>query len=199
MAVYKLKVTFEDYDDIFRVIEIKSTQTFYDLHKAILASIGFDEKHMASFYMSSDSWLKGQEITLEDMSNGEDEEMKKIPVMKKSLMQNYIDDPHQKIIYIYDFMEMWTLHLELSGIEINEKAGIKYPVCSKSVGMAPKQYDKIQRLGIIEDNEFDELTKNYIAHADEIPESMNSDEADEFGPIDDEQGEAEGEETEPEE
>ena len=67
MAVYKFKVSFDDYDDISRVIEIKSTQTFLDFHKSILASIGFDQKHMASFYMSNDAWKKGQEITLEEI------------------------------------------------------------------------------------------------------------------------------------
>jgi len=52
MAAYKFKVSFEDYEDIYRVIEIKPTQTFLDLHKAILESIKFDDKQMASFYMS---------------------------------------------------------------------------------------------------------------------------------------------------
>lgn len=194
MAVYKFRVTFEEYEDISRVIEIKSAQTFYDLHKAILASISFDEKQMASFYMSNDSWKKGQEITLMDMSNDDDEPEQKLPIMKKSQIQDYIDDPHQKIIYIYDFIEMWTLRLELFGIEMKEKAGIKYPVCSKSIGLAPKQYDKVQRFGIVDDDEFEEITKNYLDQSDEVPNEVSDDEADEFGLFDDEQGEASGEE-----
>jgi hypothetical protein len=106
MAVYKFKVSFEEYEDIYRVIEIKSPQTFLDLHKAILDSIGFDQKQLASFYMSTDSWKRGQEITLEDMSDDEDEDpSKKIPIMKKAQLQDYIDDPHQKIIYIYDLLK----------------------------------------------------------------------------------------------
>ena len=68
MAVYKFKVYFEDYEDIYRVIEIKSNQTFLDFHHAILESIKFDNKQLASFYMSNDAWKKGQEITLEDMT-----------------------------------------------------------------------------------------------------------------------------------
>jgi len=194
MALYRFKITFEEYEDISRVIEIKSGQTFLDFHKAILASIGFDEKQMASFYMSNDTWKKGQEITLEDMSDEDNEDPeKRIPIMKKSQIQDFIDDPHQKIIYVYDFIEMWTLHIELVGIEMKEKAGVKYPLCTKSIGLAPKQYDKVQRFGIIDDDEFEEITKNYLDASDETPSEISDDEADEFGLFDDEQGEASGE------
>jgi hypothetical protein len=192
MAVYKFKVAFEEYDDVYRVIEIKSTQTFLDLHKAILDSIGFDQKQMASFYMSNDSWKKFQEITLEDMSDRDDDQDKKLPIMSKSKLCDYIIDPHQKMIYIYDFIELWTLHIELAGIEIKEKAGVKYPVCSKTVGMSPKQHAKVQRFGIIDDNEFDEITKNYLDKSEEPGGEISDDEADEFGLFEDEQGEAGG-------
>ena len=101
MAVYKFKITFEEYDDVYRVVDIKSTQTFLDLHKAILQSINFDTKQLASFYMSTDSWKKGQEITLEDMS---EDESNSIPIMKKAKLNEYIIDPHQKILYVYDFI-----------------------------------------------------------------------------------------------
>ncbi len=36
MAVYKFRVSFEDYDDIHRDIEIKSNQTFADFHKLFI-------------------------------------------------------------------------------------------------------------------------------------------------------------------
>ena len=97
----------------------------------------------------------------------------------------FVNDPHQKIVYVYDFLEMWTMHLELVGIEMKEKAGVKYPICSKSVGLAPKQYDKVQRFGLVDDNEFDEITKNYLDKSDEIPGEISDDEADEFGLFDD--------------
>lgn len=185
MALYKFKLTFEEYEDISRVIEIKSSQTFLEFHKAILDSIGFDQKQMASFYMSNDTWKKEQEITLEDMSDDNDEDSIPIPTMKDSRLSMFVNDPHQKIVYVYDFLEMWTMHLELVGIEMKEKAGVKYPVCSKSVGLAPKQYDKVQRFGLVDDNEFDEITKNYLDKSDEIPGEISDDEADEFGLFDD--------------
>jgi hypothetical protein len=194
MAVYKFRVTFEDYDDIYRIIEIKSTQTFFDFHKAILESIGFDQKQMASFYMSNDSWKKFQEITLEDMSDSDDPE-KKLPIMSKSKLADFIADPHQKMIYIYDFIELWTLHIELTGIEMKEAAGKKYPLCSKTAGLAPKQYDKVQRFGLVDDNEFDEITKNYLDKTEEPGGEISDDEADEFGLFEDESGESGGDDS----
>lgn len=196
MAVYRFKVSFEDYDDTYRVIEIKSSQTFLDFHKAILDSIGFDQKQMASFYMSNDTWKKEQEITLEDMSDDDDETSIPIPTMKDSRLSMFINDPHQKIVYVYDFMAMWTLLIELTGIEMKEKTGVKYPVMTKSVGLAPKQYDKVQRFGMVDDNEFDEITKNYLDKSDEMPGEISDDEADEFGLFDEnsegEEGESSG-------
>jgi len=192
MALYKFKLTFEEYEDISRVIEIKSSQTFFEFHKAILDSVGFDQKQMASFYMSNDTWKKEQEITLEDMSDDRDENSIPIPTMKDSRLSMFVNDPHQKMVYVYDFIEMWTMHLELVAIEMKEKAGIKYPLCSKSVGLAPKQYDKVQRFGLVDENEFDEITKNYLDKSDEIPGEISDDEADEFGLYDDGESSEEG-------
>jgi hypothetical protein len=192
MALYKFKLTFEEYEDISRVIEIKSSQTFFEFHKAILDSVGFDQKQMASFYMSNDTWKKEQEITLEDMSDDKDENSIPIPTMKDSRLSMFVNDPHQKIVYVYDFIEMWTMHLELVAIEMKEKAGTKYPLCSKSVGLAPKQYDKVQRFGLVDENEFDEITKNYLDKSDEIPGEISDDEADEFGLYDDGESSEEG-------
>lgn len=188
MAVYKFKLTFEEYEDIHRMIEIKSSQTFLEFHKAILESIGFDQSQMASFYMSNDTWKKEQEITLEDMSDDNDDNSIPIPTMKDSRLSMFVNDPHQKIVYVYDFLEMWTMHLELTGIEMKEKPGVKYPVCTKSVGLAPKQHDKVQRFGLVDDNEFDEITKNYLDKSDEVPGEISDDEADEFGLFDDDEG-----------
>jgi hypothetical protein len=180
--VYKFKVSFEDYEDISRVIEIKATQTFLDFHKAILDSIKFDDKQMASFYMSNDSWKKGQEITLEDMSEGDE---KRIPIMANSKLNQFVADPHQKILYVYDFIECWAMNIELVSIQKEENPKTNYPVCIKSTGLAPKQYDKVQKFGMVEDNEFDEITKNYLNHSDEVPGDISDEDGgDGFGLLD---------------
>jgi hypothetical protein len=78
-------------------------------------------------------------------------------------------------------MAMWTMHLELFGIEIKENPKFTYPRIGKSVGLAPKQYDKVQRFGLVDDNEFDEITKNYLDKTEDMGGEISDDEADEFG------------------
>jgi hypothetical protein len=106
--------------------------------------------------------------------------------MKKTRLCDRINDPHQKIIYIYDFIELWTMHLEMTGIDVKEKAGVEYPRITKTSGLAPKQYDKVQRFGVIDDNEFDEITKNYLNKTDDLGGEISDDEADEHGLFEDE-------------
>lgn len=137
--VYRFRVLFEEYEDVYRDIEVKANQTFEDLHHAIQKAIGFDASQMASFYMSDDYWRKGLEITLMDMSDGDEDQEPKV-MMKNSKLRDFIDDPHQKIIYIFDFMALWTFYIELTKILPAEEAKADYPRCIKSGGVAPKQY-----------------------------------------------------------
>lgn len=145
MAVYRFRVTFEDQDDVYREIEIRANQTFEDLHYALLGAISFDTNHEASFFMSDDFWRKGQEITLRPQPVEDDDDVprlkRKAPakVMKQSKLAAFIEDPHQKIVYIYDFKVNWILYLELVKI-VSEDPKATYPRCIKSVGAAPKQY-----------------------------------------------------------
>jgi hypothetical protein len=134
MAVYRFRVALEDNEDIYRDIEIKSTQTYEDLHVSILQAINFDNKHNASFFISDDYWRKGQEIALQHEK--ENEAGKKL--MSKCKIAVFIDDPHQKILYVYDPATQWVFQLEL--LKILEDSKGEYPKCVKSIGIAPKQY-----------------------------------------------------------
>src|SRR5205085_8708558 len=99
MATYRFRVTFEDYDDVTRDIEIRSTQTFEEFHHAIQNAIGFDASKPASFYISDDNWKKGKEITTRNLS---EEESEKIASVKNSRLCDFIVDPHQKFYYVFD-------------------------------------------------------------------------------------------------
>ena len=45
MAILKFRVSYEEDDTIYRDIAIKHSQTFQDLHYAILDAYEFDRKH----------------------------------------------------------------------------------------------------------------------------------------------------------
>ena len=55
MAVLKFRVYLEEDDAVYRDICIKHTQTFAELHYAILKAYEFDNKHQATFYRSNDN------------------------------------------------------------------------------------------------------------------------------------------------
>ncbi len=172
MAVYRFRVTFEDFDDIHRDIEIKSTQTFEDFHQSIHQSIGFDGTKPTSFYMSDDYWKKGKEITTRELK---DDEKVRVATMKKARLCDFIADPHQKIYYIFDFNAMWTFHIELMKILVNEEAGAAYPRCIKVIGEAPKQFG-ITNLGAVpEPEDFDE-SQSLIDMEEELPEGTEGEE-----------------------
>jgi len=134
MAVYKFRVTFEDFEDVSRDIEIVSSQTFADFHTCILKSIGFDAKHAASFFVSDDYWRKNAEITLleEDVEPG-------VKLMKNTKVSSCISQPNQRFVYLYDINVRWTLMVELIKL-VPEDAKAEYPRCVKTNGQAPKQY-----------------------------------------------------------
>jgi hypothetical protein len=134
MAIYRLRISFEEYEDVYRDIEIRSSQTFEEFHDAILTSIGFDKKHAASFFVCDSQWRKGTEITLleEDLEDG-------VRLMKKTKISACVEDPYQQFIYVYDKIAAWSFTIQMIKI-MKEEGSSTYPVCIKSFGTAPKQY-----------------------------------------------------------
>ena len=65
MAILKFRVYFEEDESVYRDVVIRHSQTFKDLHEAILKSYEFDSKHQATFFRSNDHWQRGREISLE--------------------------------------------------------------------------------------------------------------------------------------
>jgi len=153
MAVYRFKVTFEDYDDVSRDVEIRANQTFEDLHYAIHSYIGFDASKSASFFISDDHWKRGKEISNRDLRGGDKET---VAPFRNSRLYDFIADPHQKILYQFDPLEKWSFHIELVKILPGEEFGVIYPRCVKSIGEAPKQYPVIAASAIPPPEDFDE-------------------------------------------
>jgi hypothetical protein len=140
MALYRFRVTFEDYDDVSRDIDVKSNQTFEDLHKAIHQSTGYNPEYPSSFYISNDQWMKGEEITYMPNQKRID---RKIPLMEKIKLSSFIDDPHQKFYYTFNFDRPFDFHVELMKIILEDTPGVTYPSVVRSVGEAPKQFGNV--------------------------------------------------------
>lgn len=134
MAVYRFRVTFEDYEDVYRDIDMPSKGTFLELHHEIHKSTGYNPEVSSSFYVSNDQWKKGTEIA--HLPNPRKKEAG-VLIMEDIRLSKFIDDPHQKFYYIYNFDRPYDFHVELIKI-LKEEEGKEYPSLFRSVGQAPK-------------------------------------------------------------
>ena len=154
----------ENKEDIFRDIEIRKTDTFEDLHNVLTQSFGFDGSEMASFYVSNDEWHQGQEIALFDMGQNED-----IRMMNETIIEDLLDEDNTKLIYIYDYLNMWTFLVELGEI-VEEAQGTDYPnllfVCGQVPSEAPeKQFEADQSNEDLDGYRFDDYDElNFDEH-----------------------------------
>ena len=143
----------ESKEDIFRDIEIRKTNTLEDLFNVLTQSFGFDGSEMASFYVSNDEWHQGQEIALFDMGENDD-----IRLMNETIIEDVIDEDQTKLIFVYDFLNMWTILVELGEI-VEEAQGTDYPnlmfVCGQVPSEAPeKQFEADQSSFEDEDEDY---------------------------------------------
>src|SRR3954466_11806361 len=124
MAILKFRIYFEEDDAVYRDVVIKHTQTFEDLHYAILKAFEFDNKHAATFYRSNDNWQRGREITLEQY----DKAYKAAPLlMKETTIGSEIRDTNQRFVYAYDSAKGWTFIIELINVSKEENPKLTYP------------------------------------------------------------------------
>lgn len=179
MAIYRFRVTFEDYEDVYREIDMPSKGTFLELHEAIHKSTGYQAAVSSSFYVSNDQWKKGTEIaylpTNRKIANA-------VLRMEDIRLSKFIDDPHQKFYYIYNFDRPYEFHVELIKI-LKEEEGKEYPAVFRTVGDAPKQAAAanfpLNTEGLDDDDDDEEVVEDDTEYG--------VDEEDEFDMFDDEE------------
>ncbi len=113
---------------------------------------------MASFYVSNETWDKGEEISLLDLTEGEESQ---VQIMKDTKVKDHLSDPDQKFILVYDFLKMWIFLIELIGVQEDTPDS---PQLVLSMGTNPKEDSK-------------ELSDDFQM----ISESMDNIEEDDFG------------------
>ena len=132
--VYKFRVILDTEEDIFRDIAILEDDTLEDLHNAIFNSFGFDGMEVASFYTCDETWNQEDEISLFDTGDVPGEQK----IMSDYELSAILDKRNTKIIYVYDFLNMWTFLVELASIEEIE-VGQTYPSTLFSHGEMPDE------------------------------------------------------------
>lgn len=208
MAVYRFRVSFEENEDVYRDIDVKSGQTFEEFHTVIQQAFKFDNKHAASFFVSDDYWRKNQEITLrkedlplepEDIKAGVDPKK----LMSETKIAKFIEQPHQRFVYVFDPNVQWSFLIEMVKIA-EESAKTNYPAIVRSVGTAPKQYKQINitKEAASPDNEMAALLADLDLPDDEVYKAIDKEEVgvedEDLQALEGEEGEESEEESEDE-
>ena len=161
--VYKIRIILDADQDVFRDIEIEGENTLEELHNAITQAFGFDGSEMASFYLADEEWNQGEEISLFDMSeSGSD-----IRLMNETSIDDVLDEENTNLIYVYDFLNMWTFFVELA--EVAEKdPGFSYPHLLFAYGVLPDAPPE----------------KNFEAYPDASEQNRMNDDIDDYEDLD---------------
>lgn len=161
--IYTFRIVSDESDDFMREVKIDADANFLDLRNVVCDSVDFERLPMSSFFVCSDGWEKGPEITLEDMGN--DNPDQEVYLMEETPISDFIDDEGQRLIFVFDYFTDRSLFMELKKRTAGEH--LSEAMVTKSVGVAPPQ--------IVDFKDFEDNidTKQTSAHA--------FDDDDEFG------------------
>ena len=95
-------------------IAIGAEQTFQQFHDKIVETLGFDASQMASFFTLDQYGNRVKEISLMDMSTGEEGEPKTL-VMENTTIRDAINAACIELDYVYDYFADKYLRVEYAG------------------------------------------------------------------------------------
>lgn len=131
--VYKIRIILDAKEDIFRDLEVEDHNSLEEFHNTIAQAFGFLGNEMASFYTCDEEWKQDEEIALFDMSeSGSD-----VRLMNETFLEDTLTEQTPKLIYVYDFLSMWTFFVELADI-VEKEDGRSYPNVLFSFGELPE-------------------------------------------------------------
>ncbi len=127
--IYRIRIILDVEADVLRDIEIEAKCTLKNLHEVITKSFGFLGNELASFYESDKDWKQGKELPLFSIDDN--------ATMENVKLDQIFIGSQKRLIYVYDFLNMWTFYVELkeSGEII---PGVNYPNLIHSQGDVPE-------------------------------------------------------------
>ncbi len=148
--MYKIRAILDTQEDVIRTILVDDNINLENLHLAIAKSFGFEGHEMASFYRTDEDWNQGEEIPLFNMADaGEDISM------ENCILNETLPEINDKLIYVYDFLNMWTFYVDV--IEILDEKRTDLPKTILSVGEIPEKAPEKQFVAEDFEDDFDEF------------------------------------------
>lgn len=165
---YRFRISLLDIEpEIWRLIEVPETYTFWDLHVAIQDAMGWLDYHLHEFVPER---LRDPNTGHIGVPQGptDDEYVAgwEVPVAR------YFERPGDASRYEYDFGDGWIHMVRLEAIEPKER-GVKYPRCvdgkracpPEDCGGVPGYYRLLKVLANPHDEEHDEMVDWLKGHA----------------------------------
>ncbi len=129
--VYKIRIILDTKDDIFRDVEIKGTQTLWNLHLGIKSAFSLMGEDLSLFNILDEEGVIIKSVPQEDMSDDGDGE-----IMSDVYINEALEEVGDKIHFQYGFMDLWEFFCEL--VEISEeKPAVNYPITVFRFGNVP--------------------------------------------------------------
>ena len=129
---YKIRVILDNDndEDVFKDFEVSKNINLTKFHECIKKEFNLQGTEMASFYSVDENWDTLIEYTLVPFDDNS------IPMEKLSLNE-ILNNNESKILYVYDFMNMWTFFIELLS-ESSKKKNESHISLIFSKGEVPK-------------------------------------------------------------
>tara|TARA_R110002126_G_scaffold142546_2_gene288394 strand:- start:5439 stop:5924 length:486 start_codon:yes stop_codon:yes gene_type:complete len=130
--MYKIRVILDTKEDVIRTILVDDGINLESLHNTIAKTFGFEGQEMASFYRTDDEWNQGEEIPLFNMAEAGEEIS-----MQTCILIDTLPEENNKLIYVYDFLNMWTFYVDV--VEISSEKRTDLPQTILTVGEIPEK------------------------------------------------------------
>ena len=125
-----LRIFPEGFPTIWRVVELKETQTLQDVHKVMVQSFGLKGKHLYAFYLSGRRWDSESEYG--GPSAGTPKKAMKAELGKLKLEQG------KTFLYLYNFVRERRFVVEYTQDEVVVPK-VSYPRVLETVGDLPEE------------------------------------------------------------
>lgn len=145
--LFRIKLISDEVENFLREYLIEDDATFLDLNRVILASCGYPDDQITSFYLCDEEWERKKQVTREDMSLDRGSSYEEdIFVMETTRLNELIEEEDQKLEYVFDPFAERVFYLDV--VEIVPVQHIDEPQIVRSIGKAPAQIEDLSGLDV---------------------------------------------------
>ncbi|MDL2283091.1 hypothetical protein LJB94_01070 [Odoribacter sp. OttesenSCG-928-G04] len=175
---YTFEISMPDRSGFRAEIAIGGSQTFQQFHNKIIEILGCDDAQITSFYTIDKSGDRGREITLMDMSMGEEES--DALVMNDTKIEDVINASCIELEYIYDFFNDKYLKVEYAGEYVSDSS-VVLPACLALSGEPPMAAGDSWGYDSEEDGDYDDSFMEEFSGGSRSRGGYGDDDDDDFG------------------